>query len=174
MQFIEQTNNHHPPPPPPKTKFAAEMSITEITFLDTKTYKPTQMFQYTNFSLPHPHKKGCYKGEALRKLAPNQNKRKTNKSCLLSQYHHDPPLISYKRGRLFKDILVTAGLLVYSKIILPNPAEYCLILSKSARQYLLCKISVESWQPTYIAGYLLCTDKGNNDSLTIMGFVQIC
>ena len=24
----------------------------------------------------------------------------------------------------------------------------------------LCKISDESWQPTYIAGYLLCTDDG--------------
>ena len=41
MQFIEQVNNHHP-----MIKFTAETSITEITFLNTKIYKPTHMFQH--------------------------------------------------------------------------------------------------------------------------------
>ena len=33
-----------------------------------------------------------------------------------------------------------------------------------------CKISDESWHPTYIAGYLLCADDGYNGFLTIYGF----
>ena len=33
-----------------------------------------------------------------------------------------------------------------------------------------CKISDESWQPTYIVGYLLCADDGYNGFLTIYGF----
>ena len=65
-QFIEQANNHHP-----TIKFTAEISDTEITFLDTNIYKgkrfekdavldvkthfkPTETFQYTHFSSSHP------------------------------------------------------------------------------------------------------------------------
>ena len=65
-QFIEQANNHHP-----TIKFTAEISDTEITFQDTNIYKgkrfekdavldvkthfkPTDTFQYTNFSSSHP------------------------------------------------------------------------------------------------------------------------
>ena len=64
--FIEQANTFHP-----TIKFTAEISETEITFLDTvvykgerfqneaildvKThYKPTETFQYTHYSSCHP------------------------------------------------------------------------------------------------------------------------
>ena len=80
--FVEKANNFHS-----TIKFTAEMSETEITFLDTKVYKgvrfnkksildvqtrykPTVTFQYTNFYSCHPPgvKKGFIKGEALRLL----------------------------------------------------------------------------------------------------------
>ena len=83
--FAEKANNFHS-----TTKFTAEMSETEITFLDTKVYKgvrfdkesildvqthykPTETFQYTNFYSCHPPgvKKGFIKGEALRLLRTN-------------------------------------------------------------------------------------------------------
>ena len=81
-KFIEQANSHHP-----TIKFTAEISNTEITFLDTVVYKgkrfrdhsildikthfkPTETFQYTHFSSSHRSgvKKGFVKGEALRLL----------------------------------------------------------------------------------------------------------
>ena len=87
-QFIEQANNHHP-----TIKFMAEISATEITFLDTNVFKgerftsesildvkthfkPTETFQYTHFSSCHPPgvKKGLIKGEALRLLRTNSSK----------------------------------------------------------------------------------------------------
>ena len=80
--FVEKANNFHS-----TIKFTAEMSETEITFLDTKMnkgvrfnkksildvqtrYKPTVTFQYSNFYSCHPQgvKKGFIKGEALRLL----------------------------------------------------------------------------------------------------------
>ena len=83
--FVEKANNFHS-----TIKFTAEMSETEITFLDTKVYKgvrfdkesildvqthykPTETFQYTNFYSCHPPgvKKGFIKGEALRLLRTN-------------------------------------------------------------------------------------------------------
>ena len=76
-QFIEQANNHHP-----TKKFTAEISETEITFLDTNVFKgerfasesildvkthfkPTETFQYTYFSSCHPPgvKKGFSKAK---------------------------------------------------------------------------------------------------------------
>ena len=76
--FIEQANTFHP-----TIKFTAEISETEITFLDTvvykgerfqneaildvKThYKPTETFQYTHYSSCHPPgvKKGFIKGRS--------------------------------------------------------------------------------------------------------------
>ena len=76
--FIKEANNFHP-----TTKFTAEISENEITFLDTtifkgegfteksildiKThYKPTETFQYTHFISCHPPgvKRGFIKGEA--------------------------------------------------------------------------------------------------------------
>ena len=87
-QFIEQANKHHP-----TIKFTAEVSDTEITFLDTIIYKdvrfetksvlevrthfkPTETFQYTHFSSCHPTgvKRGFGKGEALRLLRTNSSK----------------------------------------------------------------------------------------------------
>ena len=87
-QFIEQANNHHP-----TTKFTAEISETEITFLDTNAFKgerfasesildlkthfkPTETSQYTHFSSCHPPgvKKGFIKGKALRLLRTNSSK----------------------------------------------------------------------------------------------------
>ena len=64
--FIELANNHHP-----TIKFTADISETEINFLDTCIYKgdrfkkesildvkthfkPTETFQYTHFSSCHP------------------------------------------------------------------------------------------------------------------------
>ena len=105
IQFIEQANNHHP-----TIKFTAEISCTEIQFLDTNIYKgkrfekdavldvrthfkPTETFQYTHFSSSHPPgvKKGFIKGEALRLLRTNsckeifQEKIKNFKSHLLDR-----------------------------------------------------------------------------------------
>ena len=87
--FIELANNYHP-----TIKFTAEISATEITFLDTCIYKgdrfknestldvgthfkPTEAFQYTHFSSCHSPgvKKGLMKGEALRLLRANSSKR---------------------------------------------------------------------------------------------------
>ena len=78
----------------PTIKFTAEISATEITFLDTCIYKgdrfksesildvrthfkPTEAFQYMHFSSCHPPgvKKGFIKGEALRLLRTNSSKR---------------------------------------------------------------------------------------------------
>ena len=87
-KFLEQANSHHP-----TIKFTAEISNTEITFLDTVVYKvkrcrehsildikthfkPTETFQYTHFSSSHPSgvKKGFVKGEALRRLRTNSSR----------------------------------------------------------------------------------------------------
>ena len=85
--FVKKANNFHS-----TIKFTAEMSETEITFLDTKVYKgvrfdkeaildvqthfkPTETFQYTNVYSCHPPgvKKGFIKGEALRLLRTNSS-----------------------------------------------------------------------------------------------------
>ena len=87
-QFIEQCNNHNP-----TIKFTAVISEQEITFLDTNVYKgvrfntvsilevktrfkPTETFQYTEFTSCHPLgvKKGFIKGEALRLLHTNSSR----------------------------------------------------------------------------------------------------
>ena len=195
-QFIEQANKHHQ-----TIKFTAEISYTEITFLDTNVFKgerfanksvldikthfkPTETFQYTHFSSCHPLgvKKGFIKSEALRHLrtksSENEFKIKISRfranliergypeslimatlsdikfenrkqallqkckedkqilsfvtQCrptvpnlkqilmqkwhliqqqpLLSEISQDPPVVSYKRGRSLKDILVRAKL----------------------------------------------------------------
>ena len=86
--FIELANNYHP-----TIKFTAEISDTEIIFLDTCVYKgerfnkesildvrthfkPTETFQYTHFTSCHPPgvRKGFIKGEALRLLRTNSSK----------------------------------------------------------------------------------------------------
>ena len=194
--FLEQANNYHP-----TIKFTAEISDTEITYLDTCVYKgerfkresildvrthfkPTESFQYTEFSSCHPPGvwKGFIKGEALRLLRTNssektfeenttqfkrrlrergypdnlskkilsevnfsqrmsalQNKLKTRKrilpfvteyrpsvpnlkNILMKKWHlienqpvlreifKDPPILSYRKGRSLKDILVRAKL----------------------------------------------------------------
>ena len=68
--FIELANSYHP-----TIKFTAEISDTEITFLDTCVYKgerfkkesildgrtyfkPTETFQYTHFTSCHPQTSG--------------------------------------------------------------------------------------------------------------------
>ena len=85
--FVEKANNFHS-----TIKFTAEMSETEIKFLDTQVYKgvrfdkesildvqthykPTETFQYTNFYSCHPPgvKKGFIKGEGLRPLRTNSS-----------------------------------------------------------------------------------------------------
>ena len=86
--FLVKANSFHP-----TIKFAAEISETETTFLDTKVYKgdrfkkesildvrthlkATETFQYTNFYSRHPPgvTKGFLKGEALRLLRTNSSK----------------------------------------------------------------------------------------------------
>ena len=83
--FIAQANKYHP-----TITFTAEISYTEIAFLDTvvykgvrfetesildiKThYKPTETFQYTHYTSCHPPgvKRGFIKGEAIRLLRTN-------------------------------------------------------------------------------------------------------
>ena len=187
--FIELANNYHP-----TIKFTAEISDIEITFLDTYIYKgyrleresildvrthfkPTESFQYTEFSSCHPPgvRKGLIKGEALRLLRTNsskktfeddnrqfkrklrargytdnlsekilsevkfserssalQKKQKTHKTeyrhsvpnlkNIMAKWHlvknqpalreifKDPPILSYRKGRSLKDILVRAKL----------------------------------------------------------------
>ena len=92
--LIKQANNFHP-----TIKFTAEISETEITFLDTiitkgerfrnesildirTHYKPTETFQYTHFTSSHPPgvKKGFIKGEALRLLRTNSSETVFNDS----------------------------------------------------------------------------------------------
>ena len=91
---MKQANNFHP-----TIKFTAEISETDITFLDTimskeerfrnesnldiRTHcKPTETFQYTFFTLSHPPgvKKGFIKGKALRLLRTNSSETAFNES----------------------------------------------------------------------------------------------
>ena len=95
-RFIEQAHSHHP-----TTKFTAEISNTETTFLDTVIYKgerfreqsildikthfkPTETFQYTHYTSCHPPsvKKGFIKGEAVRLLRTNSSKTTFEESIL--------------------------------------------------------------------------------------------
>ena len=85
--FTKLANSFHP-----TINFTAEISDTEITFLDTCVYKgdrfkkhsildvrthfkPTETFQYTHFDSCHPPgvRKGFIKGEALRLLRTNSS-----------------------------------------------------------------------------------------------------
>ena len=84
---MQRANNYHD-----TIKFTAEISHSEITFIDTKVYKgerfkrestlyvqthykQTETFQYTNFYSCHPPgvKKGFIKAEALRLLRTNSS-----------------------------------------------------------------------------------------------------
>ena len=95
--FTELANSFYP-----TVKFMAEISDTEITFLDTCVYKgdrfkkhcildvrthfrPTETFQYTHFDSCHPPgvRKGFIKGEALRLLRTNSSKAKFDKHIAL-------------------------------------------------------------------------------------------
>lgn len=86
--FILEANRHHP-----TIKFTADISEKEIHFLDTTTFKgerflkeseldvrtyfkPTETFQYTNFSSCHTPgvAKGFIKGEALGLLRTNSSR----------------------------------------------------------------------------------------------------
>jgi len=85
--FLLKANSFHP-----TIKFTAEISETEIAFLETKVYKgdrfnkesfldvrthfkPTETFQYKNFYSCHPPgvTKGFIRGEALRLLRTNSS-----------------------------------------------------------------------------------------------------
>ena len=93
-EFLEKANSFHP-----TINFTAEISETEITFLDTKVYKgerfhkesildvqthykPTETFQFTNFYSCHPPgiTKGFIKGEALRLLRTNSSRTPLSKT----------------------------------------------------------------------------------------------
>ena len=84
--FTELANSFHP-----AIKFTAEISDTEITFLDTcvckgdRFFKPTESFQYTHFDSCHPTdvRKGFIKGEALRRLRTNSSKAKFDEHIAL-------------------------------------------------------------------------------------------
>ena len=86
-KFIEQANKYHP-----TSKFTAEISCRDATFLDTTIckgkrfnkesvldmrthFKPTETFQYKFFTTCHPPgaRKGFVKGEALRLLRTNSS-----------------------------------------------------------------------------------------------------
>ena len=93
-EFVTRANHYHD-----TIKFTAEISDSEIAFLDTKVYKgerfnrdstldvqthykQTETFQYTNFYSCHPPgvKKGFIKGEALRLLRTNSSHSTFNKN----------------------------------------------------------------------------------------------
>ena len=95
--FTELANSFHP-----TVKFVAEISDTEIRFLDTCVYKgdrfkkhsildvrthfkPTETFQYTHFDSCHPPgiRKGFIKGEALSLLRTNSSKAKFDEHIAL-------------------------------------------------------------------------------------------
>ena len=95
--FTKLANSFHP-----TIKFTAEISDTEIKFLDTCVYKgdrfkkhsildvrthfkPTETFQYTHFDSCHPPgvRKGFIKGEALRLLRTNSSKAKFDEHIAL-------------------------------------------------------------------------------------------
>ena len=92
--FLEQANSFHP-----TIKFTAEISVKEITFLDTVVYKgerfqkdaildikirykPTETFQYTHYTSCHPPgvKRGFIKGEAIRLLRTNSSEKNFQES----------------------------------------------------------------------------------------------
>ena len=99
--FIEQANTFHP-----TIKFTAEISEKEITFLDTvvykgerfleetildvKThYKPTETFQYTQYSSCHPPgvKRGFIKGEKQSDfLEQTPRKKISRRPCVTSKH----------------------------------------------------------------------------------------
>jgi len=93
-EFVTSTNHYHD-----TIKFTAEISDSEIAFLDTKVYKgerfnrdstlnvqthykQTETFQYTNFYSCHSPglKKGFIKGEALCLLRANSSHLTFNKN----------------------------------------------------------------------------------------------
>ena len=94
-EFVTRANHYHD-----TIKFKAEISDSEIAFLDTKVcklrreiqqrlhprcethYKQTETFQYTNFYSCNPPgvKKGFIKGEALRLLRTNSSHSTFNKN----------------------------------------------------------------------------------------------
>ena len=106
--FTELANSFHP-----TIKFTAEISDTEITFLDTCVYKgdrfkkhsildvrthfkPTETFQYAQFASCHPlgFRKCFIKGEALRILRTNYSKAKFGEHIALFKQrlqHRDYP-----------------------------------------------------------------------------------
>ena len=85
-EFVTRANHYHD-----TIKFTAEISDSEIAFLDTKVYstvdvqthyKQRETFQYTNFYSCHPPgvKKGLRKGEALRLLRTDSSHSTFNKN----------------------------------------------------------------------------------------------
>ena len=95
--FTELANSFHP-----TVTFMAEISDTEITFLDASVckgdrlkkhsildvrthFKPTETFQYTHFDSCHPPgvRKGFIKGEVLRLLGTNSSKAKFDEHIAL-------------------------------------------------------------------------------------------
>ena len=106
--FIEQANSYHP-----TTKFTAEVSQLETTFLDTTVYKgerfekesilevrthykPTETSQYTNYNSCHQAgvKKGFVKGEALRLLRTNCSKVGFEENILKHAWHREVILVT--------------------------------------------------------------------------------
>ena len=110
--FVNYANSHHT-----TIKFTSEISHEKVVFLDTEVYKgnrfnkrnildirthfkPTETFQYTHFSSWHPFsvKKGFIKGEVLRLLRTNSDKKsfethKRNFELRLSQLGYSLTLI---------------------------------------------------------------------------------
>ena len=131
LQFIEQANKHHP-----TIKFAAEISETETTFLDTNIYKgerfrsnsvldvrthfkPTETFQHTHFSSCHPSevKKGFIKGQALRLL-------RTNETNLAFRYTVPPSSAKLKTNPLERLALNRATTIAQKKLTKTRPISY--------------------------------------------------
>ena len=121
--FIDLANNHHP-----TITFTAEISNTEITFLDTCVhkghrferesilevrthFKPTESFQCTEFSSCHPPgvSKGFVKGEALRLLRTNSSEETFEEN--IKQFKLKLRARGYpdKRGKFLKKLWCCVG-----------------------------------------------------------------
>ena len=150
-KFVKRANNYHD-----TIKFTAEISHSEITFLDTKVYKGerfkrestldvqtrykrTETFQYTDFYSCHTPgvKNGFIKGEALRLLRTNSsvvtfnNNMQSFKTRLKNRGY--PNKFSEKflseEGRRRLKTKTTA-----------HKRKYCLLLHNTTRLYLTSRI----------------------------------
>ena len=152
--FTELANRFHP-----SIRFTAEISHTEITFMETCLYKgdrlkknssidvrthfkPTETFQYTPFDSCHPPgvRKGFIKGEALRFLRINSWKAKFVEHMALfkQRLQHRVIQITFWTWPYLKSI--SAKEYGLYKINKKRAKECCRLLQNTAHQCLISNI----------------------------------